>query len=145
MSIKIALGRLVSTVRSGATAKVSEQIPPGAYRFRVAKLLDFVNREFDDYVKQERELVLKYGVKDAEKNTVSMKDATPENIREFNKAIGELAEAEISIPYEPIIFSKLGQAAQDVLTIAHVQLLGPLLVEDEAALTAPVEAAPTKS
>ena len=145
MSIKLTLGRLVGAVRSGTTAKVAEQIPPGAYRFRVAKLLDFVNREFEDYSKQERELVIKYGVKDVEKNTVSMKDATQENAQAFNAELEKLVAVEVSIPYEPIIFSKLGQAAQDALTIAHVQILGPLLVEDEAALTAAPEPTPIKS
>jgi hypothetical protein len=130
MAIKIVLSHLVAAVQSQALAHLSELIPPGGYAFRVAKLLDAVDREMADYNKQQRALITKYGVRDSAKNTISMAEATVENIEAFNKGMAELLDSEVTIPYEPIIYSKLGEEAQKKLSIRDVQALGPLLVEE---------------
>jgi hypothetical protein len=144
MSIKIVLSHLVAAVQSQALAHVSELIPPGGYAFRVAKLLDAVDREMTDYNKQQRALIMKYGVKDAAKGTVSMTGVSLEALEAFNKGMSDLLDAETTIPYEPIIYSKLGEEAQKKLSIRDVQALGALLVE-ELPGTEPVSGAPLKA
>lgn len=150
MSIKITLGRLLGAVDSKAIANVSALVPPGSYHFRIAKLFDAIDREVTDFRKQNNALIKKFGV--AEMRTegnvskltgnISMVGATPENITAFNDAMAELLAMETSIPYEPVIWSKLGEEAQKKLTINDVRALGPLLVEDDAALAAANAAAP---
>jgi hypothetical protein len=142
MSIKLTLGALVHAVQSKTLAKVAEQILPGAYNFRVAKLLDAVDAEMAGYGKQQQALFKKYGLPGKGENgqdILTLAGATPENVAAFGNAMSELMDAEILIPYEPIIWTKLGDKAQAALTIQDVRILGPLLVEDDAAL-APVKA-----
>jgi hypothetical protein len=140
MSIKITLGRLATAVRSGAVNRLAELIPPGAYQFRVAKLIDAVEHEMEDYQKQERGLIMKYGVKDEAKNTVSMVGASTENAEAFNQAIAELTATETVIPYEPAVWGKLGDEAAKKLSINDVRTLGPLLVETLDAPAEPLKA-----
>jgi hypothetical protein len=140
MPINIALNQLVHAVQSGTLAKVAEQIPPGAYHFRVAKLLDAVDAEIAGYNKQHQALFKKYGIpgkNDKGQDILTLIGVAPEASVAFNDAMNELLAAETTIPYEPIIWSKLGEKAQQALSIQDVRALGPLLVEDEAALTAP--------
>jgi hypothetical protein len=132
MSIKITLGQLVNAVRSGTLAKVAEQILPGAYNFRVAKLLDAVDAEMAGYGKQHQALFKKYGKPakdDKGQDILSLAGVEPEIIMAFNDAMSELLAAETTIPYEPILWEKLGDKAQQALTIQDVRVLGPLLVE----------------
>jgi hypothetical protein len=143
MSIKITLGALVHAVQSKTLAKVAEQILPGAYGFRVAKLLDAVDAEMTAYGKQNQALFKKYGRSDKDakgQDILTLAGTAPENFMAFNDAMNELLTAETTIPYEPILWSKLGEKAQQALTVQDVRLLGPLLVEDEAALTVPTTA-----
>jgi hypothetical protein len=143
MSIKITLGALVHAVQSKTLAKVAEQILPGAYNFRVAKLLDAVDAEMAGYGKQQQALFKKYGLPGKSKDgqdILTLAGATLENVTAFNDAMGELLASEVLIPYEPIIWTKLGEKAQQMISIQDVRILGPLLVEDEAALTVPTTA-----
>jgi hypothetical protein len=138
MSIKITLEHLARAVESQAIAHVSALIPLGGYQFRVAKLLDAVDSEYKGYAKQRNALVTKYGVPHVvEGKTVgtTMTGATPENILAFNDGLSSLLSEETLIPYEPIIYSKLG-AEGEKLSINDVRALGSLLIEE---LPAPAE------
>jgi hypothetical protein len=138
MSIKITLGQLSTAASSQALAHTSALIPPGSYQFRAAKLLDAVEKELEGIRKQNNALIKKYGVaqtvekdgKQVPTGNISMVDASPENVVAFNDAMTELLNSETTIPYEPIIWSKLGEEAQRKLTINDVRALGPLLVEE---------------
>jgi hypothetical protein len=181
MSIKITLGQIVAAFDPpfpggpSAVGNVSALIPPGRYHFRVAKLIDAAQKDYQGYMKQRQELFKKYGVpqmmmkegKEVPTGNLTLAGATPENIQAFNDALMSLLEEETTIPYEPIIYTKLGidedekseipcphctkpvklPPVQKGLSINDVRALGPLLVEDEAAAaavaTAPA-AAPTK-
>jgi hypothetical protein len=137
-SIQLTLGRLINAVQPGTLAKVSEQIPPGAYHFRVAKLLDAVDVEMTGYGKQQQALFKKYGIPgkgDKGQDILTLVGAPPEDIVAFNDAMGALLAVEVMIPYEPIIWEKLGEEAQKVLSIQDVRVLGPLLVETAADVT----------
>jgi hypothetical protein len=157
MSIKTTLGQLVTANESNALGNVSGLLPPGSYHFRVAKLIDAVDRELRDYTKQRNVLIKKYGVpvlveKDGQQvpnGDITLKGASIDNTLAFNTALGELLALEVTIPYEPIIWAKLGldkpaegpcpHCGKPVkttpnLSINDVRLLGPLLVEDETAL-----------
>jgi hypothetical protein len=137
-SIKLTLGALVTAVQSGTLAKVAGLILPGAYNFRVAKLLDAVDAEMTGYSKQQQALFKKHGVPgkgDKGQDILTLVGATPENIVAFNDAMGALLAVEVMIPYEPIIWEKLGEDAHKVLSIQDVRVLGPLLVETAADVT----------
>lgn len=127
--IKTTLGQLYAADQRKALTKVAEIIPPGGYHFRVAKLLDAVAKEIVGFNKQNQALVKKYGVVH-EDGSIGMAGASVENIEAFNNGIHELLELEVQIPYEPIIWAKLGEEAQKKLSIGDVQLLGPLMVEE---------------
>lgn len=151
MSIKITLGQIVAAFESGAIANVSAVIPPGRYHFRVAKLIDAVERDYKDFGKQRQALFKKYGVpqmvvkdgKEVPTGNLTLLGATPENIQAFNDALLELIETETTIPYEPIIWTKLGEEAEKKITINDVRALGPLLIEeDPAAAPGPAPTAP---
>ena len=131
MSIKITLGHLMLAVQSQATARVAEMTPPGAYKFRVAKLLEAVDKEAADFRKQNNALIQKHGITDDQGNP-TMVGAPTMQVLAFNDAMQNLTEVEVVIPYEPIFWNKLGPDAQAKLTIGDVRNLGPLLVEDEA-------------
>ena len=136
MSIKTTLGQLKNANDARALAKVSDLIPPGSYKFRVAKLIDAVEADLKGLHKQHVDLLKKYGVpgKDASGQAMlTVVGAAPENIEAFNDAFGKLLETETLVPYEPILWSKLGTDAQEKLTVGDVRALGPLLVEDDAA------------
>jgi len=60
-SLKMPLSRIVTAVQSDALAHVSELIPPGAYQFHVAKLIDAIEKDYSAYQKQNTALVRKYG------------------------------------------------------------------------------------
>jgi hypothetical protein len=137
--MKIGLNRLVFAVETKILAKVGDLIPPGGYLFRAAKFLNAVEREYGDYVKQRNALIVKYGVDGKDVNgraTKTLAGASPENIAAYSDAMSALLDVETTIPYEPIIFAKLGPEAQTKLSINDVRALGSLIVEDEAALTA---------
>jgi len=140
MSIKTTLNQLVLAMQTGALNHVSEAIPPGGYAFRAAKLLTAVDVELTSYQKQNQALVRKFGKPD-EKGNISIANATPEAQEAFGKAMTELLAQEVTIPYEPIIWSKLGEESTKKLTIRDVHALGPLMVETEAdAGVAPLKA-----
>jgi hypothetical protein len=126
--IKTTLGQLMAANQEKALAKVAEAIPPGGYHFCVAKLLDAVYKEIAGFNKQNQALVRKYGVV-REDASISMVGASGENIEAFNDGIRELLELEVQIPYEPIVWAKLGEEAQKKLSVGDVQVLGPLLIE----------------
>jgi hypothetical protein len=86
-----------------------------------------------NFQKQNNDLIKKHGIVD-DKGQVSMIGAPTENVLAFNDAMSALVEEETTIPYEPIIWSKLGEDAHKKLTIADVRNLGTLLVEDETAI-----------
>jgi hypothetical protein len=138
MSIKLKLRQLVLAMQSQALTHVAEAIPPGGYHFRVSKLLSAVDVELTNYQKQNQALVRKYGKPD-EKGNINVAEAEFEAQEAFNLAMAELGNQDVVIPYEPIIWSKLGEEAQKKLTIRDVHALGALLVETED------EAAPTPS
>lgn len=131
MSIKTTLGQLLAANDSGALKQIAETIPPGGYQFRVAKLLDFVEREILGFRKQNEALVKKYSTPD-DKGNYTMIGASVENVQAFNAGMQELVDEEVIIPYEPILWAKLGEGGQSKLSIAHVRALGPLLVESDA-------------
>jgi hypothetical protein len=136
--MQLPLGTLVTAVQSGTLAKVAGLILPGAYNFRVAKLLDAVDAEMAGYGKQQQALFKKYGIPgkgDKGQDILTLVGATPENVVAFNDAMGALLAVEVMIPYEPIIWEKLGEEAQKVLSIQDVRVLGPLLVETAADVT----------
>lgn len=152
MSIKITLAQLDRANTAGVFTRLSDLIPPGAYKFRVAKLLDAVDHELLAMNRQRQALFRKFGKpgKDADGNnngTLTVVGIEPEALMEFNDAISELLAAETTIPYEPVIWTKLGSEAQEKLSIGDVRLLGPLLNEEDpnapAAPPAPT-AAPSK-
>jgi hypothetical protein len=137
-SIKLPLGALVTAVQSGTLAKVAGLILPGAYNFRIAKLLDAVDVEMTGYGKQQQALFKKYGIPgkgDKGQDILTLVGAPPEDIVAFNDAMGALLAVEVMIPYEPIIWEKLGPKAHETLTIQDVRVLGPLLVETAADVT----------
>jgi hypothetical protein len=143
MSIKITLRQLEIANQTKALAAVSDLVPPGGYHFRVAKLLNAVEADLNGLAKQKQALFKKYGKpgvdKDGKDNgTLTLVGATPEQIMAFNDDMAALLDTETTIPYEPIIWSKLGEKAQEKLTINDVRALGALLVEDEAAAGLPV-------
>jgi hypothetical protein len=149
MSIKTTLNQLIVAADAKAIAHVNELVPPGGYKFRVAKLLDAVEREIAEYRKQNNELIRKYGIAEVEKDAegkekptgnITLTGAPAENVMAFMTAVQELLLIEVTIPYEPIIFAKLGTDAQDKLTINDIRALGPLLVEE-----LPAEVTPLKS
>lgn len=155
MSIKTTLGQLKNANDFRALSKVSDLIPPGSYKFRVAKLIDAVEADLKGLNKQHLELLKKFGVpgKDDKGNAVlTTTGASPENVEAFNNEFAKLLETETLVPYEPILWSKLGAAAQETLTVGDVRLLGPLLVDDTeilppaaaAALEAPAKLAEVK-
>lgn len=143
MSIKIPLSQLAVAQQAQALAHIDALVPPGAYKFRVAKLLNAVEHELTEYTKQQRALVLKLGVaqKDAKGKPTggfSMAGASPENLEAFGKAMEELLNTETLIPYEPIVWSRLGEEAQAKLSVGDIRALGPLLTDDsDAAPPAP--------
>jgi hypothetical protein len=133
MSLKTTLGKLKRAYDLGVLGKITELIPPGSYKFRVAKLIDAVEDDLQGLHKQHRLLLEKYGIrsKDAEGNAVlTTVGAADDSVEKFNKAFEALLETETTIPYEPILWSKLGKEAQDKLTIGDVRLLGVLLADD---------------
>lgn len=158
MSIKTTLGQIVIAFESGAVTNVSAIIPPGRYHFRVAKLLDAVERDFKDFGKQRQKLFQKYGVpqmtvgkdgKEVATGNLTLLGASLENITAFNEKLLELLETETTVPYEPIIWEKLGidevekveiscphcskpvkAPAAKGLTVNDVRALGPLLIEE---------------
>jgi hypothetical protein len=136
-SIKLTLGRLLNAI--AALNKVADLIPPGAYFFRVAKLLDAVDAEVVGYNKQRTAIFKRYGIPGKGENgqeTLTFIGAAPENVLAGSDALADLLNVETTIPCEPIIWTKLGEEAHKVLTIQNVRDLGPLMVEDEAALVA---------
>jgi hypothetical protein len=136
-SIKTTLAQIAKAVESRAIEHVSALVPPGAYQFRVAKLLDAVEREYNGFIKQRNALVRKYGVpqvvekdgKQVPTGNIGLFGTTVENTIAYNDAMGTLLDEETTIPYEPIIWGKLGDEAKK-LTVGDVSALGPLLVED---------------
>jgi uncharacterized protein YbaA (DUF1428 family) len=157
MSIKTTLAQVVVAFESGTVNNVCGVIPPGSYHFRVAKLVDAAEHDYKDYLKQKQALFKKYGVpqtvekdgKQVPTGNLTLIGATPENIMAFNDAMSALLDTETTIPYEPIIWSKLGDEAQKKLTVSDVRIMGPLLVEElegaPAAASAPSPVAPNKA
>jgi hypothetical protein len=146
MSIKITLGQIDRANTSGTLSKVSDLIPPGAYKFRVAKLLDAVERELQASNKQRQALFKKYGKpgkddKGKDNGTLTVVGIEPEALMAFNDALAALLVEETTIPYEPIIWGRLGPEAQEKLSVGDVRLLGPLLIEEDPN-PAPAAAAP---
>lgn len=138
MPINITLGRLVLAVQSKAIEHVSALIPPGAYRFHVAKLIDAVEKEYQAWETQNNALVSKHGVpsKDAAGNDIiTMNGTTPDVFDAFSSAARDLYAITVMLPYAPLVWSKFGPEGEK-LTINDVRALGPLLVESEEA-TAP--------
>lgn len=131
MSIKTTLNQLVLAMQAGALNHIGEAIPPGGYAFRVAKLLAAVDVELTSYQKQNQALVRRYGKLD-EQGNVSVATASLDAQGDFSRAMTELLAQEVTIPYEPIIWSKLGEEAIKKITIRDVHALGLLLVETEA-------------
>jgi hypothetical protein len=129
-SIKSPLGKVVNAVSTGALGRILEQIPPSAYAFRVSKLVEAVEAEHVAFQKQNNALVRKHGVADP-KFGHTMRDAPAGQIEAFNDGINELFAMEIMIPYEPIIWSKIPEAAQTKISASdmHVLRLAGLLVE----------------
>jgi hypothetical protein len=137
-STQLTLGTLDAIVRSGLLAKIAGLILPGAYNFRVAKLFDAVDVEMTAFGKQQQALFRKYGIpgkSDKGQDILTLVGAPPEDIVAFNDAMGALLAVEVMIPYEPIIWEKLGEDAHKVLSIQDVRVLGPLLVETAADVT----------
>ena len=130
MSIKTTLNQLVLAMQSGALTRVSETIPPGGYHFRVAKLLAAIDADLTNYQKQNQALVRKHGKAD-EKGNISVTGVDAATLGKFNDAMADLLAQEVTIPYEPVIWSKLGEEAQKKLTIRDVHAMGPLMVETE--------------
>ena len=130
MSIKTTLNHLVLAMQSQALNHISEAIPPGGYHFRVAKLLAAIDVELTNYQKQNQALVRKYGKPD-EKGNISVIGIDVAALDTFNAAMTDLLAQDVTIPYEPIIWSKLGEEAQKKLTIRDVHALGALMVETE--------------
>lgn len=136
-STKTTLAQIAKAVESQALVHVGTLVPPGAYKFRVAKLLDAVEREYGNYIKQRNDLVKKYGVpqlvekdgKQVATGNISLLGASVENVLAFNDAMGALLDEVVPIPYEPIAWAKLGAEAEK-LTVADVSALGPLLIEE---------------
>jgi hypothetical protein len=139
---KTTLGKLKRCNDLGTLGKISELVPPGSYKFRVAKLIDAVEADLQGMHKQHTALLKKYGVpaKDDKGNAVlTTVGAPPANVEKFNEEFGKLLETETTIPYEPVLWSRLGKEAQDKLTVGDVRLMGVLLVDDTED-TAPVPA-----
>jgi hypothetical protein len=133
-SLTVKLSRLVNAVQSGTLAKIAGLVPPGAYHFRMAKLLDAVDAEMASFQKQQQALFKKHGVPgkgEQGQDILTMVGAKPEDLVAFNDGMGPLLDLDVLIPYEPIIWEKLGADAHKVLTIQDVRTLGPLLVETQ--------------
>jgi hypothetical protein len=141
MSIKTTLSKLILAANSQALAHVSACIPPGRYKFFAAKLIDAVQAELDGYNKQHNELIKKHGVP-GEKGTITLAGATPENVEAFFTAENELTATEVTIPYQPIEYVKLGKEADEKLTINDIRAMGPLLVEGDEPAPAPAAEPP---
>ena len=144
MSIKTTLGQLKIANDLKVLARVLDLVPPGAYKFRAAKLLDAVEADLKGVNKQHMELLKKYGVEGRDERgnkTLTTTGAKPEDVDTFNEEFDKLLESETTIPYEPILWSKLGAEAQEKLTVGDVLRLGPLLVDDTEAPTHPAPAA----
>lgn len=140
MPIKTTLEAIVRAVQSGALKHVASLVPPGRYGFRVAKLVDTIEREYQGYTKQHAALVRQYGVAqvDAEgkpTGSISLVGASLENLAAFQKGHDELTATEVTLACDPIVFAKLGEKGEAELTIGDIVALGPLLLEDDGGPT----------
>lgn len=154
-SIKMTLRQIDMANKTQSLAAVGNLVPPGSYQFRVSKLIDFVEAELKRLHKQTSALYRKYGVLTKDEkgtNVYTLAGVDVAKVDEFNLELEKLLDEEISIPYEPIVYTRLGpgeisdqscphcqkqiQVPARKLTMHEVRFLGPLLVEDEAALVA---------
>lgn len=129
--IKLRLSQIVVAVQSKALDKLEDAIPPGAYRFRCARLTEAVLVEHQRWKKQELEAVRRYGILNKATRLISVADPenSPENVAAFEDAMRNLLEAEVELACDPVSFEKLGKEAQEVLTVGDLRCLGPLIVE----------------
>jgi hypothetical protein len=145
MSIKLKLEEVVKAVQSGALKRLAGYVVPGSYGFRAAKLISAAEREHQEFAQQNQALVRKYGVPEERDGKptgqITLAGASVETIKAFNDDLLALLNTETTIPYEPLVFSKLGPEVQTKLTVADIMALGPLLQDD--AVDEPATAPPT--
>jgi hypothetical protein len=127
MEIKTTLRQLVESNRT--LNKIAEIIPPGAYRFVAAKFLAAAWAELQGFNEQQSALVRQYGV-EAEKDgkkVFGMEGAPLESVDAFNGKMRELLGLEVTLKCDPLDWSKIGDKAQETLTVGDIASLGPLL------------------
>jgi hypothetical protein len=129
--IKLKLSQIVFAVQSKALDKIEDAIPPGAYRFRCARLTEAVLTVHQRWKKQELDAVRKWGVANKDTGLTNVMDPANSraNVEAFEEAMRSLLDAEVEIDADPISFDLIGKEAQDLLTVKDVRCLGPLIVE----------------
>jgi hypothetical protein len=138
--IKTSVCKLVGAMQCKALAHVAEAIPPGGYHFKLAKLLAAIDVELAEYQKQQQSLIRKFGA-GLDGNTIAIDQWSPENKKNFNAAMTELLDVEITFSCEPIVWSRLGEDGQMKLTVGDILMLGDLIIETD--LTAPPKDTPS--
>lgn len=110
------------SIAKNAIAKLLNQDLPLKASYKLSKLVDQLNEEYDRIHEIRKKLMLKYGKKDEEKIEV-----LPDKVDEFKKELNEFLKEEVEISFDPMPLEVLGESAQ--LTSMEMRALQAFFVE----------------
>ena len=98
--MKILLKELLDA-KTGFEELLSNKDLPVLVSYRINKLIDEINPEFEAFEKSKNELIKKYGEEKQEEGKDSIVEVKPDNLQNYFKELEDIVKEEISLKYEP--------------------------------------------
>ena len=116
---------IINTKKQAKESTVLDKELPQKVKYRIARVLDKIERELKIYLKEKESEAIKFAVKIDEKPQMTSQgnlQIDPKHQYELNEKIQEMREEVIDLGIEPIKFNLEGEEAND-LSIEDIMLL----------------------
>jgi len=124
--MKVLLRELLDSRAAHEELLKNGDLLPVLVSYRINKLIDEINPEFEAFEKSKNELIKKYGEEVQKEGADPIIEVKPENLQEYFKELESIVNEEITLKYEPFNIAeafdpkdikkiKLGLSSQRVL------------------------------